>query len=153
MKNTCFLQRLNAIEQNDQKPHLLAWAGLLGLHQLAYRAYCDECAGNNQQLSLLISVVSLLGKALLKPAPGQESGHAPTPAVASACRIQLLNQFLFEHCLDNINLFRVVRWVNRSKFHRVRRRLQLWLRTDRRSFALHLSVGSATVIPCLSGRA
>ena len=66
-------------------------------------------AGNIQQLTLLISVVALLS-AVLKPPIGQD----PSPGQASgpsACRIQLLNHFLFEHGLDNINMFRIVRWV------------------------------------------
>ncbi|KAK9822081.1 hypothetical protein WJX74_005614 [Apatococcus lobatus] len=70
---------------------------------------------NTQQLNILVLVVTLLAKVLLKPAAAQQSRLDSTAAASSTCSIQLLNHFLFEHGLDNINMFRIVRFMKESK--------------------------------------
>ncbi len=66
-------------------------------------------AGNMQHLNILISVVSLLVKALQNQQQQMTHGRLDRGEQLPPGRIKLLNQFLFEHGLDNINLFRIVR--------------------------------------------
>ena len=68
--------------------------------QGSVRAGHAGCAGNSKHIQTLISLASLL----LASLSGADGKAAPA-------RLQTVNGFLFSAGLDNINIFRLMRWI------------------------------------------
>ena len=85
------------------------------LHQAADAVPLSCCpmicvfAGNKQHLNILMSLVSHLVKALGGPQQHIQSSQYRPGQSSSATRVRHLNHFLFDHGLDNVNMFRIVR--------------------------------------------